>query len=257
MIIGIFQPNINNHKSLEEKLNKIEKILKSNLDLDVLVLPELFLSYYLSTEEVINYSPIEINPFKKQIAQISQKYQCSVIFGYPEIDENLRYNSAIVSGVNNDFLYNHRKTFLAPNKMEKTLFSKGNNFEIFSINQIKSSLLICYEFEFPEIVRKIAQLGAQIIFVPTALKKEFIFVANEMLKTRAFENQIVIVYVNYCGQSGDYSFCGNSAIVNENGEDLIRFNEEENFGKVKVNFQNQKEIRKKLPYFDDLFKFEA
>jgi predicted amidohydrolase len=141
--------------------------------------------------------------------------------------------------------------------MEQSLFSKGNNFEIFSLKQIKSSVLICYEFEFPEIVRKIAKLGAQIIFVPTALNKEFIFVANEMLKTRAFESQIVIVYANYCGDNGDQVFCGNSAIVNENGDDLIRLNEEEDFGKVEINFESQKERRKRLPYFDDLSKFEA
>ena len=43
MIIGIFQPNINNHQKLDEKVIKIEKILKFNKDLDILVLPELFL----------------------------------------------------------------------------------------------------------------------------------------------------------------------------------------------------------------------
>ena len=257
MIIGIFQPNINNHQKLDEKIIKIEKILKFNNDLDVLVLPELFLSYYLSSEEIIKYSLIDINLFKKRLTQISYQYQCSIIFGYPEIVGDIRYNSALVSGLNNDFLYNHRKTFLAPNKMEQSLFSKGNNFEIFSLKQIKSSVLICYEFEFPEIVRKISKLGAQIIFVPTALNKEFIFVANEMLKTRAFESQIVIVYANYCGDNGDQVFCGNSAIVNENGDDLIRLNEEEDFGKIEINFESQKERRKRLPYFADLSKFEA
>ena len=78
-----------------------------------------------------------------------------------------------------------------------------------------------------------------------------------MLKTRAFESQIVIVYANYCGDNGDQVFCGNSAIVNENGDDLIRLNEEEDFGKVEINFESQKERRKRLPYFDDLSKFEA
>ena len=133
MIIGIFQPNINNHQKLDEKVIKIEKILKFNKDLDILVLPELFLSYYLSSEEIIKYTLIDINLFKKRLTQISHKYQCSIIFGYPEIVDDKRYNSALVSGLNNDFLHNHRKTFLAPNKMEQSLFSKGNNFEIFSL----------------------------------------------------------------------------------------------------------------------------
>jgi len=141
--------------------------------------------------------------------------------------------------------------------MEQSLFSKGQNFEIFNINKIKCSTLICYEFEFPEIVRKLARLGAQLILVPTALTEGFKFVSNEMLKTRAFENQIVMVYANYCGKSDSHIFCGNSAIVNERGEDVIRLGAEEEFAMAEVNFESQVSRRKRLPYFEDLTKFEA
>ena len=141
--------------------------------------------------------------------------------------------------------------------MEQSLFSKGQNFEVFDINEIKCSTLICYEFEFPEIVRKLARLGAQLILIPTALIEAFKFVSNEMLKTRAFENQIVMVYANYCGKSENHDFCGNSAIVNEKGEDLIRLGSEEDFAMAEVNFESQVSRRKRLPYFEDLTKFEA
>ena len=55
MKIGIFQPNINHYSSIDSKLTKIETILKQN-DLDLLVLPELFLSFYLSKEQVSKYT---------------------------------------------------------------------------------------------------------------------------------------------------------------------------------------------------------
>jgi predicted amidohydrolase len=93
--------------------------------------------------------------------------------------------------------------------------------------------------------------------VPTALTEEFSFVAHEMLKTRAFENQIVLVYVNYCGQINNQNFCGNSAVVNEKGEDLLRLGLEEDFAMVEVNFESQVLRRKRLPYFNDLTKFEV
>lgn len=256
MKIGIFQPNINNYPTIHEKLSKIENILNSN-NIDILILPELYLSFYHSRETIINCSPEDVDFFKKEILELSQKFQSHIVCGYPEIDNHKRYNSALVSGIHNDLIYNHRKTFLAPNEMEKSLFSKGNNFEIFTIQDIHCSTLICYEFEFPEIVRKLAKLGAQLILVPTALTEEFSFVAHEMLKTRAFENQIVLVYVNYCGQINNQNFCGNSAVVNEKGEDLLRLGLEEDFAMVEVNFESQVLRRKRLPYFDDLTKFEV
>ena len=256
MKIGIFQPNINNYTSIESKLIKLEAILKQNV-LDLLVLPELFLSFYLSKEQISQYTNEDVQFFKQKILQISQKYQCHLVCGYPELANNQKYNSVLVSGTQNNIIYNHQKTFLAPNPMEQSLFSTGQNFEIFDIKNIKCSTLICYEFEFPEIVRKLARLGAQLILIPTALTEEFKFVSNEMLKTRAFENQIVMVYSNYCGKSDSLNFCGNSAIVNEKGEDLIRLGPEEEIAMVEVNFESQVSRRKRLPYFEDLTKFEV
>ena len=256
MKIGIFQPNINHYPSIDNKLTKLEEILNQH-DLDLLVLPELFLSFYLSKEQVSQYTNEDVQFFKKKILQISEKFQCHFICGYPELENHQKYNSALVSGTQNNIIYNHRKTFLAPNPMEQLLFSKGQNFEIFKIKNIKCSALICYEFEFPEIVRKLARLGAQLILIPTALIEEFKFVSNEMLKTRAFENQIVMVYANYCGKSESHDFCGNSAIVNEKGEDVIRLGAEEEFAMAEVNFESQVSRRKRLPYFEDLTKFEA
>jgi hypothetical protein len=46
-------------------------------------------------------------------------------------------------------------------------------------------------------------------------------------------------------------------VVNEKGEDLLRLGLEEDFAMVEVNFESQVLRRKRLPYFDDLTKFEV
>jgi predicted amidohydrolase len=65
MKIGIFQPNINHYSSIHSKLKKLEEILQQN-DLDLLVLPELFLSFYLSKEQVSKYTNKDVQFFKKR-----------------------------------------------------------------------------------------------------------------------------------------------------------------------------------------------
>lgn len=257
MKIGIFQPDIKNYHSLEQKFSQLKKILISNSSLDVLVLPELFLSSYSSNDQITQYSSEDIQVFEQSILSLSSEHQCSIIYGYPEIKNDKRYNSALVTNLDNTVLYNHRKTLLAPNTMEQELFIPGKGFDTFLLGDIKCSVLICYEFEFPEIVRKISQMGAQIVFIPTALGVDFEFVANEMLKTRAFENQIILVYANYCGNSHDHNFLGKSAIVNEKGQDLLRFVDKEDFLAVDVEFKDQKTRRDRLPYLKDLSKVEV
>ena len=110
-----------------------------------------------------------------------------------------------------------------------------------------------YPTEFSTHIKKIESRNHEYFL----LTEEFKFVSNEMLKTRAFENQIVMVYANYCGKSKSHEFCGNSAIVNEKGEDVIRLGSEEEFAMAEVNFESQVSRRKRLPYFEDLTKFEA
>ena len=62
MKIGIFQPNINHYSTIDSKLSKLEEILK-RYDLDLLVLPELFLSFYLSRAQVSHYLNEDIQFF--------------------------------------------------------------------------------------------------------------------------------------------------------------------------------------------------
>ena len=67
MKIGIFQPDIKNYHSLEQKLSQLKKILISNSSLDVLVLPELFLSSYSSNDQITQYSSEDIQVFEQSI----------------------------------------------------------------------------------------------------------------------------------------------------------------------------------------------
>ena len=71
-------------------------------------------------------------------------------------------------------------------------------------------LLICYDVEFPENVRRLAQAGADAVLVPTALPVggSADFIADHMIAVRAFENQVFVAYVDNCGRDGDFGYAG-------------------------------------------------
>lgn len=256
MNIGVFQQDISRYLLLDEKLQQVKNILLENNDLDILLLPELFLSSYTVSDNIKKISLREIQFFQKEILNLSNKYSCTIAYGYPEIEKDLRYNSIniIKSGKQ---VCNHRKTVLPPSSMEKSLFSIGKSFSLFELDGVRCSALICYEFEFPEFVRKLAKAGVQLILIPTALSEEFKFVSQEMLKTRAFENQVVLAYANYCGILDGQNFCGQSAIVNEKGEDLVRANNKEQLIVYDVTFEDQSQRRERLPYLKDVINLKV
>ena len=83
-------------------------------------------------------------------------------------------------------------------------------------------MLICYDVEFPENVRHLALLGADLVAVPTALMRPFDVVANILVPARAYENQVFVAYVDRCGHEGDFEYCGLSCVVGPDGVDLAR-----------------------------------
>jgi predicted amidohydrolase len=74
--------------------------------------------------------------------------------------------------------------------------------------------------EFPENPRRLALAGADCLLVPTANMDRYDFVPATLVPTRAFENQIVLAYANYCGPEGSLRYGGLSSVVDALGRPL-------------------------------------
>jgi 5-aminopentanamidase len=57
------------------------------------------------------------------------------------------------------------------------------------------------------------------VLVPTALPAGYsgTFIADHMIQTRAFENQVFVAYINHCGADERFTFAGSSRIAAPDG----------------------------------------
>lgn len=99
---------------------------------------------------------------------------------------------------------------------EKAAFSRGSTPLVFDHQETRFAVLICFDVEFPELVREAFRLGADAILVPTALMAPEDYVADFLVPARALENNRTIAYANRTGQEAHLTFIGKSQICDGN-----------------------------------------
>ncbi|MGO9592713.1 MAG: nitrilase-related carbon-nitrogen hydrolase [Steroidobacteraceae bacterium] len=90
----------------------------------------------------------------------------------------------------------------------------------FSFGGFKIGLLICYDVEYPEAVRSLALMGADVILIPTALTDDYGAVPDFLVPARSIENQVFLAYCNHAGVKNGMRFLGGSCLTGMDGKAL-------------------------------------
>ncbi len=246
--IAVFQ----NHSILTDKAAQLAALSKTvarvtESGADLLLCPELFMTGYNLKDRVNELAESMNGPFISHARQLACRHKVMLVFGYPERTDAGVYNSAVVINSQGEIIANFRKLHL-PGKFENTYFKTGNDYTSFNINGIKSSILICYDSEFPEAVRRLAIENTELLLVPTALSSPYPIVATKVIPTRAFENGIFIAYADFCGEDDELAYAGKSCIVDPHGNDLARAGNDEEILYAQIDTGEIIKARSALPY---------
>ena len=216
----------------------------------LLICPELYLSGYNIGDATFELAEPDNGPSARQLAEIAAEQHIALLYGYPEQADNVVYNSACLIECDGQVIANYRKTHLYAAE-ENRLFKPGNELVRVKIDDFTLGLLICYDVEFPEAVRAHALAGVDLVAVPTALMQPQDFVAETMVPTRAFENQVFVAYVNRCGLEGELVYCGKSCVVGPDGKDLARAGDGEELLIADLERERYQQWRELIPYMID------
>lgn len=96
---------------------------------------------------------------------------------------------------------------------ERIYFNSGKKLKIFSNNDVKFCILICFDMAFYETPRAAVENGADILFSPTQIRAEGMENWEIYLKARALENRIPVVGCNSFGNILNREFWGRSKII--------------------------------------------
>jgi beta-ureidopropionase len=191
---------------------------KSN-HVDVLVLPEMANSgyYFNSYEEVKRASEkIPAGPLSRELVKWSRNGHL-VVAGINESAEDGFYNSAAVMA-NGVHLGTYRKHHLfGP---EKEWFLTGPlEPEVFEYDTLVFSVIICFEWNFPERIKSVAARGAKLILHPVNSGN---YRWRDAMRAIAIDNAVFTASANRVGKEGDCTFSGESSIIGPNGEIILK-----------------------------------
>jgi len=247
-----FEPTAGDVKS---NLNKIwtfaeqARAIKARL----LILPELAVQGYGAAEQMAQLSNFDGNSAITILQQISRDTGVALISGSSEKSGRGLYNSAVFVDGDRDPVIYHKSNLYGP--YEKGLFKEAApSTVVFELDGMSIGMLICYDVEFPENVRRLAKAGADLIAVPTATPEGASgkFIAEKMLPTRAFENQVFIAYINFMGTDDRFTYQGGTGIHAPDGTTLVDAENKEGIVFADINVANYDQSRAENTYLVDL-----
>jgi predicted amidohydrolase len=202
--------------------------LLSEVDADLIVLPELFNTGYtfLNKAELTDLSePANGETYDFMLA-LARENNCAFAYGFAEKENDLLYDSVVLVSLDG-LIAVYRKIHLFFE--EKKFFQPGDTgFHVFEYKNVKLGMLICFDWIYPEAMRTLAVKGAQIILHPANLVTPY---CPDAMITRAIENHVFIIMADRCGEEKrngkTNKFIGQSEVVSPHGEILVRVEQQE------------------------------
>jgi predicted amidohydrolase len=136
----------------------------------------------------------------KAIRKAAAQANVNVLFGTYVKEKGITRNQIWVINRKGELVYRYNKKHLYATEIEHVKAGKTN--KMLTLDGIKFAVINCWDYAFPEYLRKLAQQGADIIFCPSYLLS-FPFtkeVLRKIPQVRAFDCMAYFVMVDACAE---------------------------------------------------------
>jgi len=212
------------------------------------VLPEMWSSGYdyRQLAELATHTPEILT----RLRTLSAELNLTIIGSLAEPDGDKVCNTAWVID-QGEIVGKYRKLHLFSTMSEDRYLHAGDQYLVVDTSVGRLGIAICYDLRFPELFRRMALDGAEIICLPAEWPKPRQEHWRTLLRARAIENQLFVVAANCCGIQGKLDFFGMSLLLSARGEVLAEAGEIATCLVAEFDFAEMVEYRQQIPCFRD------
>lgn len=234
-------------KSMLRVLSILQR--KSNLG-DIAIFPEMTLTgFSMNASSLAEKMCDETFVF---FSGIARKYQTNVFAGLIEKENNNFFNSLIHIDSKGKLKAKYRKIHPFTYSKENKFYKAGNEIVITKVQDWRIGLSICYDLRFPELFRLYTKEKIDLIINIANWPDTRVEHWRALLKARAIENQCYVAGVNRAGDDPKLHYNGFSSIINPMGKEIVIGKDKELILTAEIEKDCVKEIRKKLPFLNDI-----
>ncbi|MEX2410124.1 MAG: bifunctional GNAT family N-acetyltransferase/carbon-nitrogen hydrolase family protein [Candidatus Paceibacterota bacterium] len=207
--LGLIQWQMRSYKNTEELMQQAEFFVDavSGYRSDFALFPEFFNAplmaenNHLQESEAIRELAKHTDELVKKFAELAISYNINIITGsMPEVVDNQLYNAGYLCR-RDGTIDRFEKIHVTPDEVKVWGLQGGKEIRSFDTDCGKIGIMICYDIEFPEMSRLLAEEGVDLLFVPflTDTQNGYSRVKN-CARARAIENEC---YVAIAGSVGN------------------------------------------------------
>jgi predicted amidohydrolase len=237
----------------KETTDHVLGLLDQTRGSDLVLLPELWpCGFFAFDRYAADAEPIS-GPLVQSLRQKARQLGIHLLTGsFVERDGPNLYNTVLLVDPNGEIRARFRKIHLfGMNSREKELLRPGTEVTVVSTPWGKAGFAICYDLRFPELFRRMADLGAELFMTTSAWpqpREEAWVLLN---RARAVENLAYVFACNAAGTIGERHYLGRSLIVDPYGAVVADGGRDEGLVTADVDLGRVAESRRTFPFLAD------
>lgn len=206
--LGLVQWQMRHFKNLDAFFEQVEFFVNVMADYksDFIMFPELFNTPLLApfnhlSERESMFKLAELTEeIKQKLSEFAIGYNINIVGGsMPIVEDGELYNISYLLHRDGK-IDEHRKIHITPNEKKYYGMKGGNEIKVIDTDCGKVGLVICYDVEFPELPRILADQGMKILFVPYLTDTQNAYTrVRHCAAARAIENECYVAIAGCVG----------------------------------------------------------
>lgn len=255
--IGLAQTKIG-YENFEEAFSDLESSFTQSgvIPKSVVVLPEMWPSGF--NRKKLFHLNGQIKDFLAHLKSFAVRHNIYIAVPIPLkslTNTEKMSNSFICVSPQGEFLSEYRKMHLFSLAHESEIFEAGNQLIFSKIEGVKVGFAVCYDLRFPELFRRYAKEGVEVVLVSACFPDPRQPDWSVLLKARAIENQYFVVGVNAAAseeiEAQSLNYFGHSAAIDPKGTELVTLGRQPGFAQVTLDISDILTWRKTINFLED------
>lgn len=206
--LGLIQWQMRPLKNLEDFYKQVEFFVDAvaGYQSDFCLFPELFNTpllapfNHMNERESMEKLSELTEEIKEKISEFAVSYNVNIISGsMPILEDGKLYNVSYLLHRDGK-IDEYRKVHITPNERKYYGMTGGNEIKVFDTDCGKIGVIICYDVEFPELPRLLADQGMKILFVPYLTDTQNAYTrVRHCAAARAIENECYVAIAGCVG----------------------------------------------------------